>query len=348
MFDDYLKQRDGDASSPFTQDDYDDYVDGKPRYDGVESFLASRDIDAARRARPPTTRRHRDASTASATARTSSSRSSSTTRASSAYPGSVDYVNAVREAGLRTAVVSSSANAGEVLEAAGIARPVRGASSTGTWSTTTRPARASRRPTRTCKGAEELGVKRERGGGVRGRARRASRPGAPATSAMSSASTGSARPTRSSSTAPTSSSRTSASCCDRMIRRRLPDRALVPCARPSSTSTSSPSPSRSSRSPTATSGLRGNLDEGEPRAPQRHLPQRLLRVDPAELRRERLRLPRGRPERGQRDRRQDHPAAGRGRAARRPPRAPAPPRARARLPRRHADALAALELGRAA
>ena len=92
-------------------------------------------------------------------------------------------------------------------------------------------------------------------------------------------------------------------------------------------------------------GLRGNLDEGEPRAPQRHLSQRLLRVDPAELRRERLRQPGGRPERGQRDRRQAHPAAGRRRAAGRPLRVPAPPRAPARLSRRHADALAALELG---
>jgi phosphoglycolate phosphatase-like HAD superfamily hydrolase len=45
MFDDYLRRRDGDDFKPFTQDDYDEYVDGKPRYDGVESFLASRGIE---------------------------------------------------------------------------------------------------------------------------------------------------------------------------------------------------------------------------------------------------------------------------------------------------------------
>ena len=65
-------------------------------------------------------------------------------------------------------------------------------------------------------------------------------------------------------------------------------------------------------------GLRGNLDEGEPQRPARHLPQRLLRDAAAALRRGRLRLPRGRPDRGERDQRQDHPAAGRRRAVRHP------------------------------
>jgi HAD superfamily hydrolase (TIGR01509 family) len=37
-----------------------------------------------------------------------------------AYEGSVRYVNAVREAGLRTAIVSSSANTAAVLQSAGI------------------------------------------------------------------------------------------------------------------------------------------------------------------------------------------------------------------------------------
>src|SRR3977135_679610 len=45
MFDEYLRAHDGDGFSPFTQDDYDEYVDGKPRYDGVKSFLASRGIE---------------------------------------------------------------------------------------------------------------------------------------------------------------------------------------------------------------------------------------------------------------------------------------------------------------
>jgi len=49
MFDDYLRTRaarTGEAFVPFDPvRDYDDYVDGKPRYDGVRSFLASRAIE---------------------------------------------------------------------------------------------------------------------------------------------------------------------------------------------------------------------------------------------------------------------------------------------------------------
>src|SRR3954471_19704231 len=45
MFDEYLNSREGSDFKPFSQDDYDEYVDGKPRYDGVRSFLDSRGIE---------------------------------------------------------------------------------------------------------------------------------------------------------------------------------------------------------------------------------------------------------------------------------------------------------------
>jgi beta-phosphoglucomutase family hydrolase len=45
LFDGYLEQRDGPGYAPFVEADYLAYVDGKPRYDGVQSFLLSRDID---------------------------------------------------------------------------------------------------------------------------------------------------------------------------------------------------------------------------------------------------------------------------------------------------------------
>ena len=52
MFDAFLRARSartGERFVPFDQvDDYDEFVDGKPRYDGVRSFLASRGIAAAR------------------------------------------------------------------------------------------------------------------------------------------------------------------------------------------------------------------------------------------------------------------------------------------------------------
>src|ERR1700722_20222103 len=45
-FDAFLKARDGDKFKPFSGKDYLDYVDGKPREDGVTSFLQSRKIEA--------------------------------------------------------------------------------------------------------------------------------------------------------------------------------------------------------------------------------------------------------------------------------------------------------------
>src|ERR671922_2303540 len=49
MFDEFLRQRSESAGEPFVPfdpvRDYDEYVDGKPRYDGVRSFLAARAIE---------------------------------------------------------------------------------------------------------------------------------------------------------------------------------------------------------------------------------------------------------------------------------------------------------------
>lgn len=87
--------------------DYDAYVDGKPRADGVRSFLAAKHIDATpevveqiavRKDEIFTQLIHRDG------VRT--------------YDGSVHYVEAARSAGLRLAVVSSSKHTTEVLKAA--------------------------------------------------------------------------------------------------------------------------------------------------------------------------------------------------------------------------------------
>lgn len=44
LFDEFLANRDGDNFKPFTQEDYNKYVDGRPRYDGVKKFLESRGI----------------------------------------------------------------------------------------------------------------------------------------------------------------------------------------------------------------------------------------------------------------------------------------------------------------
>jgi beta-phosphoglucomutase family hydrolase len=122
MFDEYLQERAKRTGEPFKPfdpvEDYDDYVDGKPRYDGVRSFLQSRGIEL-----PDGTP---DDPPGTETVDGLGNRKNELVlklireRGVEAYPGSVRYVHAVREAGLRRAVVSSSANAHDVLRSAGI------------------------------------------------------------------------------------------------------------------------------------------------------------------------------------------------------------------------------------
>jgi len=122
MFDAFLRTRaaqTGESFEPFDPvADYDEYVDGKPRYDGVRSFLAARGI-----ALPEGTP---DDPPDAATVHGLGNRKNELVLAMierqgvEVYEGSVRYVRAVRDAGLGRAVVTSSANADEVLAAAGI------------------------------------------------------------------------------------------------------------------------------------------------------------------------------------------------------------------------------------
>lgn len=123
MFDAYLKrraERTGEPFRPFDQvRDYDEYVDGRPRYDGVRAFLESRGIvlPEGEPDDPP------DADTIHGLGNRKNQIVLRMIREQGVepYEGSVRYVRAVREAGLRRAVVSSSTNARDVLHAAGIA-----------------------------------------------------------------------------------------------------------------------------------------------------------------------------------------------------------------------------------
>jgi beta-phosphoglucomutase family hydrolase len=123
MFDAYLKQRadrEGEEFVPFDPvADYDEYVDGKPRYEGVQSFLVSRKIDLPRG--EPTD--SPDAETIDGLGNRKNEIVLQLIREQGveAYEGSVKYVKAARDAGLRRAVVSSSTNCHDVLVAAGIA-----------------------------------------------------------------------------------------------------------------------------------------------------------------------------------------------------------------------------------
>ncbi len=122
MFDEFLRgwyERSGEPFREFAlPDDYEKYVDGKPRRDGVSSFLESRGIDLPLGSAedPP------DADTIYGLGLRKNELVLRLIREEGVepYEGSVRFVEAARDKGLRRAVVSSSENCKDVLEAAGI------------------------------------------------------------------------------------------------------------------------------------------------------------------------------------------------------------------------------------
>jgi beta-phosphoglucomutase family hydrolase len=121
-FDEYLKQRAderGEKFVPFDKvADYDEYVDGKPRNDGVRSFLQSRGIELPEGSDddPP------DAETIHGIGNRKNELVLKLIHEHGVepYEGSVRYVQAAAAAGVPRAVVSSSTNAHDVLKAAGL------------------------------------------------------------------------------------------------------------------------------------------------------------------------------------------------------------------------------------
>jgi beta-phosphoglucomutase family hydrolase len=121
-FDEYLQARatrSGTEFVPFdSKDDYDEYVDGLPREDGVRTFLKSRGIELPEGTvdDPP------DAETVNGIGNKKNNLVVRLIREEGvdAYPGSRSYVEAAKHAGLSRAVVSSSANCHDVLRSAGI------------------------------------------------------------------------------------------------------------------------------------------------------------------------------------------------------------------------------------
>ena len=103
------------GQSPFTDRDYEDHVDGKPRMDGVRDLLAARGIEAteqlvnelAERKNADVLRRIKQDGV-------------------EVFEGSRRYLEAARDAGLARVVVSSSANTADVLEVTGLAPLVEG------------------------------------------------------------------------------------------------------------------------------------------------------------------------------------------------------------------------------
>jgi beta-phosphoglucomutase family hydrolase len=121
MFDEFLKGRAGGGSFRAfdAHDDYDDYVDGKPREAGVRDFLASRGITLPEGDDddPPSA----DTVHGLGNRKNELVQARIAEKGVDAYPGSVRYLDAVVAAGLRRAVVSSSANTDQVLRVSGLA-----------------------------------------------------------------------------------------------------------------------------------------------------------------------------------------------------------------------------------
>ena len=122
-FDAFLKGWADHHDQPFVPfdsgSDYHEYVDGRPRADGVRTFLASRGITLPEGSPDDAP----DAETVNGVGNRKNELvlQKISEGAVQVYPGSVDYLHAAKAAGLRRAVVSASANCKDVLEAAGIA-----------------------------------------------------------------------------------------------------------------------------------------------------------------------------------------------------------------------------------
>jgi beta-phosphoglucomutase family hydrolase len=124
-FDEFLRKRQGADFRPFDiRADYDRYVDGKPREDGVRDFLASRDIKLPEGSPD-------DGPDAQTVYGLGKLKNEELTRrieqdGVEVFPGSVRYLQAARQLGLRRIVVSSSANTALVLRKTGLDQYVEG------------------------------------------------------------------------------------------------------------------------------------------------------------------------------------------------------------------------------
>lgn len=111
MFNAFLSSWEGEGdTAAYTDADYYAHVDGKPRYDGVRDFLASRGLPTSEELVVQLGDRKNDAFNEVLER-----------DGVEAYPGSVQLLDHLRGLGVPLGVVSSSANAPAVLEAAGLA-----------------------------------------------------------------------------------------------------------------------------------------------------------------------------------------------------------------------------------
>ena len=119
MFDEFLykySEKEKIPFKPFTiEQDYKHYVDGKPRLDGVRSFLESRSITL-----PEEADSHHDSIRSLGDRKNELIHEVIKTEGVEVYEGSIKFINHIHSQGLKTAVVTSSRNCEAIINAAGI------------------------------------------------------------------------------------------------------------------------------------------------------------------------------------------------------------------------------------
>jgi beta-phosphoglucomutase family hydrolase len=123
MFDDFLRQRAAENNEPFRPfdiaSDYKLYVDGKARFDGVQSFLESRSIHVPYG--EPDSPPNNETICGLGNRKNEMVKEAIESEGVEAYEGSVAFVRYLRRQEIKTAVVSASSNCESVLTSAGIA-----------------------------------------------------------------------------------------------------------------------------------------------------------------------------------------------------------------------------------
>jgi trehalose 6-phosphate phosphatase len=122
MFDEYLAgrgEREGQSYEPFDlAADYAEYVDGKPRYDGVRSFLLAREIDLP--AGSPDDPPSRETSCGLGNRKNELFHQLVRKLGVEVYQDTLQQVEHWKQQGVKLAVISSSRNCPEILQAAGV------------------------------------------------------------------------------------------------------------------------------------------------------------------------------------------------------------------------------------
>jgi beta-phosphoglucomutase family hydrolase len=122
LFDEYLAVRARRLGEPFRAfdpaSDYRRFVDGKPRYEGVVSFLRSRGIELPFGS--PGDPEELETVCGLGNRKNRFFQAALARTGGDPYPTTLELISALRERGVRTAIVSSSRNCAAVIEAAGI------------------------------------------------------------------------------------------------------------------------------------------------------------------------------------------------------------------------------------